>query len=57
MNTALEELLGTLDLEPLELNLFRGQQPNEDRQRVFGGQVGAQALVAAGRTIEGRTVH
>jgi acyl-CoA thioesterase-2 len=57
MNSALEELLATLDLEPLELNLFRGQQPDEDRQRVFGGQVAAQALVAAGRTVEGRALH
>lgn len=55
--TALEALLGTLDLEPLELNLFRGQQPDEKRQRVFGGQVAAQALVAAGRTIEDRSLH
>ena len=53
----LDDLLSTLDLEPLELNLFRGQQPDEDRQRVFGGQVAAQALVAAGRTVEGRTLH
>jgi len=57
MPTALEALLGTLDLEPLELNLFRGQQPDEERQRVFGGQVAAQALVAAGRTIEDRDLH
>jgi acyl-CoA thioesterase-2 len=57
MTTALEALLGTLDLEPLELNLFRGQQPAEKRQRVFGGQVAAQALVAAGRTVEDRNVH
>lgn len=57
MTTALEELLGTLDLEPLELDLFRGQQPDEERQRVFGGQVAAQALVAAGRTVKDRAVH
>ncbi|MCR9097910.1 MAG: acyl-CoA thioesterase II [bacterium] len=57
MHSALEELLATLDLEALELNLFRGQQPDEDRQRVFGGQVAAQALVAAGRTVEGRVLH
>lgn len=57
MSDALAQLLGTLDLEPLELNLFRGQQPDEARQRVFGGQVAAQALVAAGRTVEDRSVH
>jgi acyl-CoA thioesterase-2 len=41
------------------VNLFRGVQPDEDRQRVFGGQVAGQALVAAARTIDepGRRVH
>jgi acyl-CoA thioesterase-2 len=48
--TAFEDLLEILDLEPLEVNLFRGRSPKQDRQRVFGGQVAAQALVAAGRT-------
>jgi acyl-CoA thioesterase-2 len=57
MSSALEELLGTLDLETLELNLFRGKQPHEQRQRVFGGQVAAQALIAAGRTVEDRNLH
>ncbi len=57
MSAALDDLLGTLDLEPLELDLFRGQQPDEKRQRVFGGQVAAQALVAAGRTVEDRGLH
>ena len=41
-----------LELEPLEVNLFRGVSPDEDRQRVFGGQVAGQALVAAGRTVD-----
>ena len=50
--TALESLLALLDLEPLEVNLFRGRSPEEDRQRVFGGQVLAQALVAARRTVD-----
>ena len=46
------------ELETLEVNLFRGLSPDEDRQRVFGGQVAAQALVAAGRTVEAdRPVH
>src|ERR1044071_4070373 len=58
MGTALDDLIALLDLEPLEVNLFRGVSPKEDRQRVFGGQVAGQALVAAGRTVEdGRPVH
>ena len=52
MSQALDELLSVLDLEPIEVNIFRGIQPNEDSQRVFGGQVIAQALVAAMRTVE-----
>ena len=48
----LDELLELLELEQLEVNLFRGVSPDEDRQRVFGGQVAAQALVAAGRTVD-----
>ena len=57
MTTALDDLIQLLELEPLELNLFRGVSPDEDRQRVFGGQVAGQALVAAGRTVERGTVH
>jgi acyl-CoA thioesterase-2 len=58
MGSALDDLLDLLELETLEVNLFRGLSPDEDRQRVFGGQVAAQALVAAGRTVEaGRPVH
>ena len=59
MGNALDELLTLLELESLEVNLFRGLSPDEDRQRVFGGQVAAQALVAAGRTVEepDRPVH
>ncbi len=58
MGTALDDLIALLDLEPLEVNLFRGVSPKEDRQRVFGGQVAGQALVAAGRTVEAdRPVH
>ncbi|HTW18622.1 MAG TPA: acyl-CoA thioesterase II [Mycobacteriales bacterium] len=52
------ELLTILDLEPLEVNIFRGRSPDENVQRVFGGQVAAQALVAAGRTVPAdRFVH
>ncbi len=58
MGTALDDLLSLLELEALEVNLFRGVSPDEDRQRVFGGQVAAQALVAAGRTVDDdRRVH
>lgn len=51
MNSALKELLDLLDLEQIELDIFRGNSPEERIQRVFGGQVAAQALVAAGRTV------
>src|SRR5688500_16870693 len=57
MPDAIENLLGTLDLEPLEHNLFRGRSPQVGWQRVFGGQVIGQALVAATRTVEGRLPH
>jgi len=53
----LDILLDLLDLERLELNLFRGQNRDIGSGRVFGGQVLAQGLVAAGRTVEGRTAH
>lgn len=46
-----------LELEQLEHNLFRGRSPETSWQRVFGGQVIAQALVAAYRTVENRTCH
>jgi len=56
--TAVEELLDILDLEVLERNLFRGRSPKTGWQRVFGGQVIGQALVAAQRTVpEERLVH
>ncbi len=55
---AVDALCRLLDLEPIEVNIFRGLSPDEDRQRVFGGQVAGQALVAASRTVErGRVVH
>jgi acyl-CoA thioesterase-2 len=57
MQAAVDGLVTTLDLEELELNVFRGRSPKEFRQRVFGGQVAAQALVAAGRTVEHGGVH
>lgn len=57
--SALDDLVRLLDLEAIEVNIFRGNSPDENRQRVFGGQVAGQALVAAARTIDerGRLVH
>ena len=52
MPSAIENLLAILDLEPLEVNLFRGRSPQVTWQRVFGGQVVGQALVAACRTVD-----
>ena len=52
MSDDLDFLVDLLDLEPIEVNIFRGVSPNEDRQRVFGGQVAAQSLMAAGRTVD-----
>jgi len=53
-----EELVELLDLETIDVNLFRGIQPDTMLQRVFGGQVAAQALVAGARTVDQtRSVH
>jgi acyl-CoA thioesterase-2 len=58
VNETLKELLDLLDLEQIEVNIFRGRSPEERQQRVFGGQVAGQALVAAGRTVQpDRSVH
>jgi len=57
MASELQRLLSLLDLEELEVNLFRGHSPQQGWQRVFGGQVLGQALVAAGRTVEERHAH
>lgn len=58
MPTAVETLMSILDLEPIEHNIFRGRSPQAGWQRVFGGQVIGQALVAAARTVEEeRAVH
>ena len=54
---SLAELLSLLDLERLEDDIFRGVSPKDRWQRVFGGQVLGQALVAASRTVEGRVCH
>lgn len=57
VKSPIEEVLELLDLEKIEENIFRGLSPKDRVQRVFGGQVLGQALVAAGRTVEGRVCH
>jgi acyl-CoA thioesterase-2 len=57
MSNAVAELLTILDLERIEENIFRGRSPQVGSRHVFGGLVVAQALVAAARTVEGRTPH
>src|SRR6201999_1494427 len=57
MSTAVQTMLDVLNIEQLEVNLFRGRSPQDRWQRVFGGQVIGQALVAATRTVEGRNPH
>jgi len=59
MTRALDSVVRLLDLEQIERDIFRGKSPAGDgRQRVFGGQVAGQALVAAGRTVpDDRQVH
>ena len=57
MSRSLDALLAILDLESIEENIFRGRNEPGNRMRLFGGQVAAQALAAAGRTVEGRTAH
>jgi len=50
-------LLERLDLESLDTDLFRGFSPQDGRPRIFGGLVAAQSLIAACRTVDGRTAH
>jgi acyl-CoA thioesterase-2 len=57
MSQAVKSLLEILNLEQLEVNLFRGLSPQSGWQRVFGGQVIGQALVAATRTVDKVPVH
>jgi len=57
MSDSLTDLISILNIEQLEVNLFRGNSPKTSWQRVFGGQVIGQALVAACRTVEGRLPH
>ncbi len=58
MNESVRRLVEILDLERIEENLYRGLSPDSGWQRIFGGQVIAQALVAAQRTVPAdRPVH
>ena len=52
MQQSLERLIALLDLEEIDVNHYRGKSPNEGWQRVYGGQVIGQALVAASRTVD-----
>ena len=54
---AVDGLVRLLDLEQIEVNLFRGVTPPVKMQRVFGGQVAGQALVAVARTVDHGVVH
>jgi acyl-CoA thioesterase-2 len=55
--SSMKELVDVLTLEQIEVNLFRGQSPKDEVGRIFGGQVIAQALLAAYATVEGRICH
>jgi acyl-CoA thioesterase-2 len=57
MSSALDDLVSLLDLEVIEVNIFRGISPEENRVRVFGGQVAGQSLVAASRTVDENSRH
>jgi acyl-CoA thioesterase II len=57
MDSQVADLLGLLELETLEVNLFRGASRDIGSPQVFGGQVLGQALNAASRTVTGRMVH
>ncbi|GAB1646086.1 acyl-CoA thioesterase [Krasilnikovia sp. MM14-A1259] len=55
---AVDQLLDVLDLKQTDAATFQGESPQVGAQRVFGGQVAGQALVAAGRTVDStRHVH
>lgn len=54
---AVEDLLELLDLEQIEDTIFRGRNEKRRPGRLFGGQVAAQSLVAAGRTVDGKPAH
>jgi acyl-CoA thioesterase-2 len=52
VTSAAQELVGLLDLETIDKDLFRGSQPDSARARVYGGQVAAQAMIAGARTVD-----
>jgi acyl-CoA thioesterase-2 len=54
---ALADLIALLDIKSVGDDLFEGISPKSRWQRVYGGQVLAQALVAGQRTVEGRICH
>jgi acyl-CoA thioesterase-2 len=56
-NNTIEELLQLMELEPLEVNLFRGESRDIGTSRVFGGQVLAQSIIAASRTVDEGSIH
>jgi acyl-CoA thioesterase-2 len=56
-NNTIEELLQLMELEPLEVNLFRGESRDIGTSRVFGGQVLAQSIIAASRTVDEGLIH
>jgi len=56
-NNSIEELLELMELEPLEVNLFRGESRDIGTSRVFGGQVLAQSIIAASRTVDEGSIH
>ncbi len=53
----MSELVSILDIEPIDLDMFRGHTPPGETRRIYGGQVVAQALAAAYRTVDGRVCH
>ena len=57
MDAEIADLLNLLELEQLEVNLFRGESRDVGSPQVFGGQVLGQALTAASATVTGRVVH
>ncbi len=57
MSQALDRLLEILDLERIDSDIYRGENESSDWHRLFGGQVAAQALSAAQRTVQDRQVH
>lgn len=53
----MSELVSILDIEPIDLDMFRGHTPEGETRRIYGGQVVAQALAAAYRTVDDRVCH